>query len=162
MSCDLWQVTCDKWWGVNILSKFQLVRSCQNDTLPGGHRLLSEYFQSCESKQRYDKATDDLLCSNLLFWFSGQAGDEYHGNPPNILVICQIFLRIFVPGYWAPSLSPAKLFTAPGCSCFVYFNPRFVSSISFSFFVSNSCMATKFIFVWALVAKIQTKLSHVR
>ena len=70
--------------------------------LPGGHRLLSEYFQSRYRKRRYDEATDELLCSNLLFWFSGQAGDEYHvnppeyyGNPPNILVICRIFAEYF-------------------------------------------------------------------
>ena len=33
------------------------------------------------SKDR-DKATDELLCSNLLFWFSG--------NPTNIIVIRRI------------------------------------------------------------------------
>ena len=55
----------------------------QKDMLPGGHRLLSEYFQSCDKKQRYDEATDELLCSNLLFRFCGQAGNKYHGNPPN-------------------------------------------------------------------------------
>ena len=52
----------------------------QKDILPGGHRLLSEYFQSCDRKLRYDKDTDELLCSNLLFGFSGQAGT-------NIMVI---------------------------------------------------------------------------
>ena len=31
------------------------------------------YFQSCDMKQRYDKATDEILRNNLLFWFSGQA-----------------------------------------------------------------------------------------
>ena len=60
------------------------------EMLPGGHRLLSEYFQSCDRKQRYDEAKDKLLCSNLRFWFSGLAGDEYHGNPPDILVIRRI------------------------------------------------------------------------
>ena len=50
--------------------------------LPGGRNLLSG-----DRKQRYDEATDELLCSNLLFRFSGQAGDEYCGNQPNIMVI---------------------------------------------------------------------------
>ena len=49
----------------------------QKEMLTGGHKLLSEYFQSCDRKQRNDVATDELLCSNLLFRFSGLAGDEY-------------------------------------------------------------------------------------
>ena len=47
---------------------------------------------------------------------------KYFGILPNIP---QIFYQIFVPGYWAPSLSAAKLFTAPDYSCFVYPNPLF-------------------------------------
>ena len=39
--------------------------------------MLSEYFQSFDRKQRYDKATDELICSILLSRFSGQAGDKY-------------------------------------------------------------------------------------
>ena len=62
----------------------------QKKMLPGGHRLLSKYFQSYVRKQRYAKATDELLCSNLLSWFSRQARDEYHGNPPYIIVIRRI------------------------------------------------------------------------
>ena len=48
------------------------------------------------------------LCSNLLSCFCGQAGKnlwystEYDGNPPNTLVICQIFVA-----YFAKYLSPA-------------------------------------------------------
>ena len=62
----------------------------QKEMLPGGHGLLSMYFQSCDRKQIYAKATDELLCSNLLSGFSGQATDKYHGNPPYIMVIRQI------------------------------------------------------------------------
>ena len=62
----------------------------EEEMLPGGHRLLSEYFQSCDRKQRYDKATDELLFSNLLSRFSGQAEEEYYSNTPNIVVIRQI------------------------------------------------------------------------
>ena len=65
----------------------------QKEILPGGHRLLSEYFQSYDRKRRYDEATDELLCSNLLLRLSGQAGDEYHGNPPNIMVSRQIYAK---------------------------------------------------------------------
>ena len=56
----------------------------------GSHRLLTEYFQYCDRKQRYEKAKGELLCSNLLFRFSGLARDKYHCNPPNIMVIRQI------------------------------------------------------------------------
>ena len=45
------------------------------------------------------------MCKNLLFWFSGQAGDKYHGNPPNIFVICRI-CQIFAE-YFAKYSSPA-------------------------------------------------------
>ena len=62
----------------------------QKEILLGVHILLSEYFQSCDMKQRYDKATDELLCRNLLSWFSGQTKDKYHGNPPNSMVIRRI------------------------------------------------------------------------
>ena len=62
----------------------------KKEMLPGGHKLLSEYFQSCDRNQRNDKATAELLCSHLLFRFSGQAGDEYHSNLPNIMVIRRI------------------------------------------------------------------------
>ena len=46
----------------------------QEYILPGGHILLSEYFQSSDRKQKYDEATNWFLCSNLLLWCSGQAG----------------------------------------------------------------------------------------
>ena len=61
-----------------------------NGTAKVGHKLLSEYFQSCERKQRHDKVTDELLCSNLPSRFSKQARDKNNGNPPNTMVIRQI------------------------------------------------------------------------
>ena len=69
--------------GWNKLGRAQTIQ--QKEMLPGGPKLLSEYFQSCDRKGRYDKAIDELL-----FRFSGQAGDEYHCNQPNIMVIRQI------------------------------------------------------------------------
>ena len=62
----------------------------QKEMFPGSQRFLSEYFQSCDRKQSYDKATDELLRSNLLFRSSWQAGDKYHGNSQNIVVIRRI------------------------------------------------------------------------
>ena len=82
---------------------------------------------------------------------------KYFGILPNIP---QIFYQIFVPGYWAPSLSAAKLFTAPGYSCFVYLNPLFVCWNSFSFFVLNSFMAAKFVFVRALMIGFLAMLDY--
>ena len=35
--------------------------------------MLSEHFQSSDSKQKYDETTDEFLCSNLLLRCSGQA-----------------------------------------------------------------------------------------
>ena len=63
----------------------------QTKVLTGGHRLLSEYFQSCDSKQISCPGSVLLQETNLLPRFSGQAGDEYHGNQPNIMVIRRIF-----------------------------------------------------------------------
>ena len=62
----------------------------QKEMLPGGHRLLSEYFQSFDRKQISCPGSVLLQETNLLSRFSGQAGDKYHGIPPNIMVICQI------------------------------------------------------------------------
>ena len=82
-------------------------------------------FQSCDQKQRYDKATDELLCSNLLSWLSGQAREKYHGNPPNILVICKIFAEYFFE-YLSPAIQ-LLLCLLPRCVLFpiivVLFSP---------------------------------------
>ena len=57
---------------------------------------------------------------------------------------------------WGDSVPSSPSFTrngctdAPGYSCFAYLNPLFVCWNLFSFFFSNSFMATKFVFVWAL------------
>ena len=59
----------------------------QKVTLPGGHRLLSEYFQSCDRKQISCPGSVLLQETNLPSRFSGQARDEYYVNPPNIMVI---------------------------------------------------------------------------
>ena len=75
----------------------------QKEMLPGGHKLLSEYFQSCDRKQRYDEATYELLCSNFLSWFSWPAREEYQGNPPKVLVICHILLEYFAK-YSSPAI----------------------------------------------------------
>ena len=53
---------------ISILNR--VLTGQQKEMLPGSHGLLSEYFQSCDRKQKYDKATDKLLGSNLLSRFS--------------------------------------------------------------------------------------------
>ena len=83
--------------------------------------------------------TYELLCSSLLFRFSGQARDKYHSKPPNIIVIPWIswesakYLPNICPQLLSSFFSATKLFTAPGYSCFVYLNPVFVAWNSFSF-----------------------------
>ena len=62
----------------------------QTKVLPSDHSLLSEYFQSCDSKRISCPGSVLLQETNLLPRFSGQAEAEYHGNPPNIMVIRQI------------------------------------------------------------------------
>ena len=48
----------------------------QEYILPVYHKLLSEHFQSSKSKRKYDEATDEFLCSNLLLRGSGQAAQQ--------------------------------------------------------------------------------------